>query len=246
GGGLAGGGELSNESYESASDRLLMGGDSLKSLEVRLDVWKEAVSLVAGRPLLGIGPETFGRTHPEAEAIGFGGVPDRAHNEVLDVLLNSGIVGLFAYLSLLFYVFLVCYRGRSDPLIVACAASLAGLFAANMFGFSTTVHHMIWWAILGVVVARTGAREAFGFFVANGRVAMVIRGVIVMAVVVSVAAAIFNFGFRVLYADYLYSSGVEKVFEFKQEEATEYFKKAAEYNPVEEYYRLGEREEARD
>jgi len=230
-----GGGDSSSGSsgYESAPDRFLMRGDSVKSLEVRLDIWKETVSLVADRPLLGIGLDTFGRTHPEGESIGFGGVPDRAHNEILDSLISGGILGTFAYLSLLFYVFLTCYRRRADPLIVACASSFFGLFVANMFGFSTTVHYVIWWAVLGIIVVKTGERK---------RVEVVVkRSVATIAVAVIVAFLIFNFGFRFLYADWLYARGVDKVFEFKQEEAKEYFERAGELNPLEEYYSLGKR-----
>ncbi len=77
--------------------------------KVRLLIWQGALHLAIADPMrtaVGYGPETmiyvFGRVYPpelghyEARTA----VPDRAHNALLDAQVNTGLMGLLAYLSL--------------------------------------------------------------------------------------------------------------------------------------------------
>lgn len=68
-------------------------------------IWSALPELVMDHALLGNGPETlsvvFPKVYPpglvEYEAVG--DIPDRAHNEIFDVLISQGFLGLAVYMA---------------------------------------------------------------------------------------------------------------------------------------------------
>ncbi|MCH7759526.1 O-antigen ligase family protein, partial [Patescibacteria group bacterium] len=72
--------------------------------KLRLIWWQNSLELIQQKPILGYGPETqhlnFIRYYtPEFAALeAINNYPDRAHNDILDMLLISGILGLVSYL----------------------------------------------------------------------------------------------------------------------------------------------------
>lgn len=173
---------------------------------------------------------------------------DRAHNEILDVAAGIGIAGLLAYLCVFLCVSCVAWRGRRNIIVSSCFVSLVALFATNMFGFSTTVHYVLWWMIVAMVVISGGEKEVFelGFLKSLKKrifVKMVTGGIIVLTVL-ACGWAIFNFSFRSLMADYKYMQAANEVFAWKHLDASDDFKKVLKANPYEVFYAISAAEHA--
>jgi O-antigen ligase len=77
------------------------------SVGARTTIWQATWPLIAARPLLGYGPETFGQVFttvfpPELVYLqGRAVLVDRAHNLILDTLFSTGGAGLLAYVALI-------------------------------------------------------------------------------------------------------------------------------------------------
>jgi O-antigen ligase len=79
------------------------------SFDNRLIIWEKSAQLVAKKPIFGWGPENFDTA--------FGSVltasdfdlknvrVDRAHNIILDILANTGLVGLLIWITLFYWLF---------------------------------------------------------------------------------------------------------------------------------------------
>lgn len=251
-----------------AFSRLSGKGEGGVAISTRLTVWPWTVGMVLEKPVFGYGQEMFqelfNRKAP-AEFWGlengaFGGsgsgerrpsaalAADRAHNEILDVAAGTGVAGLLAYLCVFFCVLWVAWRGRKNIFVAAGLVSLASLFVANMFGFSTTVHYVLWWMIAAMIVISGGEKEVFelGFLKSLKKrifVKIVASGVIV-STVLACSWAIFNFSFRPLMADYKYMQAANEVFAWKHLEASNDFKEVLKTNPYEVFYAISAAEHA--
>ena len=134
--------------------------------KLRLIWWKNSIDLIKNRPILGYGPETqhlnFVRYYtPEFAALeAINTYPDRAHNEILDRLLISGITGLISYLFLiglafwlgLKYVFQA--RGGENQESSAMLVLLTGLLAyliSIQFSFHVIPTAIYFWAYLAII-----------------------------------------------------------------------------------------------
>ena len=92
----------------------------------RITIWKDSLQMILANPLRGSGPGTFRDVYPA-----FKSIPDlrnafHAHNEVINVLCESGIVG--AALGLFLIILILRNIPRSSPWISAAAAALIQSF----------------------------------------------------------------------------------------------------------------------
>jgi O-antigen ligase/tetratricopeptide (TPR) repeat protein len=111
----------------------------------RLGIWSWAWAMFLDRPLAGWGldtfPQVFGRYGGVEHWSAFWGEsPGRAHNELLHILTAQGVCGGAAGLAgLLALAWTISRAWQAHPerrgLCVALAASLAGYFVTEMFGF---------------------------------------------------------------------------------------------------------------
>ncbi len=135
---------------------------------IRLLTWPAAAQIVAARPILGTGPESFElafqAVYPPALTAygGAGATGGQVHNEFLDWAVNVGLPGLAAYLAL---VLAVCWRGwravqhapRDEALLAAALiASVAAYLVANQFSFGTAATRSALWLSLGMLAACGG------------------------------------------------------------------------------------------
>lgn len=82
--------------------------------------------------------------------------PDKAHNLILDILLQIGLIGLMAYLLLFIYIVRKSYiylkneKSKENRLFVAVLwLSLIGYFINNLFSFSTTTTYLYFFMFIG-------------------------------------------------------------------------------------------------
>ena len=139
---------------------------------IRVLEWEATARLVAARPALGTGPESFElafqAVYPPALTTygGAGATGGRAHNEFLDWAVNAGLLGLATYLAL---VVAVCWRGRQaapraprDEALVAMAliAGVVAYLVANQFSFGTAATLSALWLSLGLLSAPALSHKA--------------------------------------------------------------------------------------
>ena len=130
--------------------------DSFGSSRIR--IWRECLALVPERPLLGGGPGTtalrlhitFSRFVPETGAT-LESFADNAHSVYLGYLVNTGLLGLLCYLSLLVSSFSRAHRmAGQDDLI--CAFGLAVFCGAvhACFGLGLCLTEPIFFILLAL------------------------------------------------------------------------------------------------
>ena len=134
--------------------------------QVRSLTWRGAWELVRERPWQGYGPETFRLAFPGAYPpllTVYGGLiatGDHAHNEILDLALNVGVVGAGLYTWFLLSAVWVGVRGISRAacrgrrtLLMGLIAAVAGYVAQNQLSFATIAPLTVFWVMLGLTVA---------------------------------------------------------------------------------------------
>jgi len=140
----------------STVNRLDEGGTD--SGEIRKIVWTGALRVWQRYPILGSGVETFAYSYYLDRPIEHNLVSEwdflynKAHNELLNFLATTGVVGLFSYLLLLsifaLYIlrrlgYLSSSRDPNAPAhalhLIGLASGVAALSVSNFFGFSTVM-----------------------------------------------------------------------------------------------------------
>lgn len=113
--------------------------DPASTIETRKLVWAGAIKTWQTHPLVGTGPETFAYTYPGVRPAAhnllteWDYVYNKAHNEYLNFLANTGLIGLLGYLYLLGATGVLLFRTNK-----AYLASYVSILVTNFFGFSVT------------------------------------------------------------------------------------------------------------
>ncbi len=127
----------------------------------RLDEWRVAARVLAGHPLVGVGPEgyriafsegvdaDYERSYPRDRVL-----PDRAHSSLLDVSLAGGVVAGLAFAAL---VVRVARRGlqqmpAATPAEIGLATSVVAYFSAQLMLFPVAELDPIAWMLAGAVI----------------------------------------------------------------------------------------------
>jgi putative inorganic carbon (hco3(-)) transporter len=129
---------------------------SIRTWEVRWQVWQQALRMLGDFPLTGVGLNTFPQTADLVygrQWVGTG--VTHAHNLWLQVGVDLGVIGLLAYTALWIMCLVSAWRAfgqlrRERPGLAAVAAGLgAGLLAMGVHGLVDAVT----WAVLGLAWA---------------------------------------------------------------------------------------------
>lgn len=152
------------------TNRLEEGGSD--SGEIRKIVWQGAIDVWKRSPIVGSGVETFAYSYYLDRPMAHNTVSEwdflynKAHNEFLNFLATSGILGLASYSILQLASLVLCtwYAARSIQvetrlLAVGAMAALVGLHVSNFFGFSTVMVSVIQY-LLPAMVLISGSQDA--------------------------------------------------------------------------------------
>lgn len=125
------------------------------SEEIRRVVWLGAWRVWQRFPWLGSGPETFAYSYYLDRPMAHNHLSEwdhlynKAHNELLNYLATSGIIGIVAYLYLVAVCFYLAWpKLKTEPdqpiFQLAILASLLAFQLSNFFGFSTVMINLLW------------------------------------------------------------------------------------------------------
>ena len=130
----------------------------------RLHIWADSVNLVASRPLTGYGPDSFGLVYPRFESGDWGVTStgsheqiDKAHAETLQVAATQGLIGLAAYLWLLFAFGRAFWAGRRHPGAVGVFAAFVAYQSTIQLNFTALASAFPFWILVAAAVWVFGA-----------------------------------------------------------------------------------------
>jgi len=129
---------------------------------IRFLEWQAVPSLIASRPALGYGPDTFplafSRVYP-AEMTVYGGpnaTGEHAHNQILDLAVDAGIVGAVLYLAVIAAVVvrgLAALRRTTDSgrrlLLAGLISAVVACLLQHQLSFLTVTPAAFLWLYLG-------------------------------------------------------------------------------------------------
>lgn len=124
----------------------------------RIFIWRNALTLIPQKPLLGYGPDNFYRVFTGAFGeLGmekFGVVFDKAHNEFIQLAVDVGLLGLISILSFYALFLLRASKYAEDQIIMTLAVALVAFLVQSFFNFAQPFTTPIVWTLWGIFAAR--------------------------------------------------------------------------------------------
>src|SRR2546425_1806536 len=103
----------------------------------RIATWGDTLPLIASRPIVGYGPDTFGLVYPQFERINQRFVLwDKPHQDALGVGASQGIIGLLVYIWIFVAIVRAFWHGRQRRGAVALFAGLLAYLLSIQADFS--------------------------------------------------------------------------------------------------------------
>jgi O-antigen ligase/cytochrome c-type biogenesis protein CcmH/NrfG len=133
----------------------------------RLAIWQGCLRLLFERPFLGYGPDALLLVFPRVyspELVYHQGrdfLVDRAHTFALDWSVTVGVLGLVAWLAVLWTVAALALRRLREndsgtgyePILIASIAAVAANLGGNLVSFDVTTTSTLTWLLLGTIAA---------------------------------------------------------------------------------------------
>ena len=149
---------LSAELAQAPGERFFSVKDDIQSKGGRVTVWRDAMGLIAARPVLGWGFGTFESAFPMFQSEGIDLLYDHAHNDWVEWAAEGGVVALAAALAIL----ALALRRRGRPsgadgfeaaFALACRAAIVAVAVHALWDFSLRIPAVS--AVAAVVVGVT-------------------------------------------------------------------------------------------
>lgn len=210
--------EVSNDESQLGATSLETGGT--ESGTIRKIVWQGAIDVWKHYPIFGTGVETFAYSYYMYRPVEHNTTSEwdyiynKAHNEYLNFLANSGMVGLLTYLiSITFTLYLFYKVIRDKNLIeekdsqlttIAFASGYISILVTNFFGFSVVPIQILFYLFpaFAIAIADQNNKEE----IKEERI-LPNQKPLIYAVLLGVTYLIFIIC-RYWYADILYAKGV--------------------------------------
>ena len=127
----------------------------------RILIWRETVKLSGERPLLGGGPDTL----KERLDLVFAGeedkngnrrrtIVDTAHNDYLNIAVNTGWPSLAVYLAALFASAICWIKRRNNTAALVCGGGMLGYCVQIFFSFSICIVAPLFWICWGLLLSK--------------------------------------------------------------------------------------------
>lgn len=156
--------EVNNGNGEEISAPMMTEGGS-KSSDIRKVVWQGALKVWQRYPIFGSGVETFAYSYYRDRPVEHNLLSEwdflynKAHNELLNFLATTGVVGLATYLALfvalLIYLIKLWRTQQLSSQKIALSVALLAMFISNFFGFSTVTTNLLFSIFAAAIVKET-------------------------------------------------------------------------------------------
>lgn len=201
----------------------------------RLEIWPRALGLVARRPLLGFGPESFrGQFMPirGPRIVRLEGTArwDRPHNSLLYLAISVGLVGLACYLVFVCAVAATVVKARRAGIIGLAPGLIAGAlgaFVAEFFIFWSPATTALIFAAMGLAVAAVRAKGFWCLPLLEVRLAPVVRVLAIAGAAVAVLGVGW-IGLASLRGDYYADLGRAAATKGLNEQSSRYYDEAVD------------------
>lgn len=119
----------------------------------RVATWGDTLPLIASRPIVGYGPDTFGLVYPQFERTNQNFVLwDKPHQDALGVAASQGVIGLVAYIWILVAFVRAFWKGRYQRGAVALFAGWIAYVVAIQFDFSWIPTSVPFWLFAAAAI----------------------------------------------------------------------------------------------
>lgn len=233
-----------------------------ESCKIRTIVWRGAIDIWKANPILGTGPETFAYSYYQHRPVEHNLTSEwellynKAHNEYINYLANTGVVGLGSYLIIILSfilwmlqklktqsakvktttkdlkLFALNYRFEPCTLHFALLAGYTSILVTNFFGFSVVTTNLLFFLYPGVAVAMQNIKqktESIKTEVSIKKFLIIIFALCAMLYALSRLAGFW-------YADTLYSQASDLNREWQAQQAIKLLNSAISLNPWEPRY----------
>src|ERR1700674_4214464 len=173
---------------------------------IRLELWPDAIRMVAARPLTGWGQDATGLVYGHFLSADWlpGITIDRAHSGPLDIGATQGLLGL----AVLGWVLLVLFRGawrrRVNSAVGPLAAACIGFTVWVLFNFDWAPATGAFWLLAGTAWSAVRAAEAQGAPGIGDAAPPLTRATLRSLAALALALAAIGLGVMPLLADVLY------------------------------------------
>jgi len=134
------------------------------SVQTRLVTWQISWEAFKEKPIFGWGPDNYliaWDKYYNFKLATYGETwLDRAHNQLLDVLVMQGIFGLLVYLAFFGFIFYLLFfkriLGRASPFL---GAVLIAYFVQNIFLFDEISSYILFIAVIGFLISVSESKQ---------------------------------------------------------------------------------------
>ncbi|MBI3290237.1 O-antigen ligase family protein [Candidatus Microgenomates bacterium] len=229
---------------------VLHSADITPSADIRCIVWKGAIDIWRYYPTFGSGPETFAYTYynfkpPEQSLTSeWDFLYNKAHNEYLNYLANTGILGLASHLFLIFasiriFIFVLNSHNKLIPLpqtkllVLGLLSGYCSMLITNFFGFSVVPVQLLFFLFPALALTLTTQESDQRKSAINPRKSVIIFGVLL---ILFSTFYILNSIFRFYIADIHYSNSQKLASDNDYLNSLTAIRKTIEVRPTEPSY----------
>jgi O-antigen ligase len=224
--------ELINHQSKTQNTSTDKGEGGTESGQIRQIVWKGAIDIAKNYPIFGTGVETFGFSYWQFRPIEHNKTTEwdflynKAHNEYLNFLANTGVIGLLTYLTLLIFSLYVL---RKNP---ALLAGYVSILITNFFGFSVVTISLLTFLLPAFAISLNSSSKEKAISTKNSSNN---QKLLLLIVLISSLYLLFCIG-KYWYADYLYQTGTRNSQTKIYKDAISSLQSAINYSPEEPIY----------
>ena len=151
-----------------SAHRLLHGEINPKEGSSRIQIWQNVLPLVPEHLLFGGGPDTLAdriqfsfQRYNEATGTNIQAFIDTAHNDYLNILVNTGLFSLLTYLAALVTAAVRSLKkAASNNILLVLAVALLCYLIQIFFSFSICIVSPFFWVFFGLLVASLNHDES--------------------------------------------------------------------------------------
>lgn len=219
------------------------------NLPDRVSWWLSSLEMIKDRPILGHGLSTFRDVYNQYRRIDYktldGNVqdlitPEAAHNEYLNTAATQGIIGLIAFLAIIFYVLYKIGRALKSEvakhedkfyLLVGVKGALLVMLIQFFISFGVVITYTLFYLLVGLGIALSPSKGKDLSLKLNHWK----KYVVIIVLFFGIALGGY-YTFQEGLADYFYKQALTKNAEGNIYDATEYFQKMVNTKPNEYAY----------